>query len=194
METNRARTGGVNAAPVAERYSRTARTLHWTIAALLAVQFATAVLMPHIGRNTPLTTTIDMHFSFGVIILALMAVRFAQRLARPVPLELPNSPEWERFLARATHLAFYFILLIGPWLGWASASAHNLPVSLFGIVPLPALAPPKARWALTAGDVHTYAMWTLGCLIALHAAAALFHHWVRRDRVLESMVPGLRPR
>lgn len=69
------------------------------------------------------------------------------------------------------HRAFYFILLVGPFLGWASASAHRLAVSLFGINPLPAIAAPKARWALAAGDVHIYMMWTLAVLIALHAAA-----------------------
>ncbi|MBK4738778.1 hypothetical protein [Noviherbaspirillum pedocola] len=56
--------------------------------------------------------------------------------------------------ARLTHRLFYFILLVGPFPGWASASAHWLPVSLFGIIPLPALAAPRARWALQAGDVH----------------------------------------
>jgi cytochrome b561 len=81
------------------------------------------------------------------------------------------------------------VLLVVPFLGWASASAHNLPVTLFGL-PLPALAPPKARWALTAGDVHTYAMWALLALLALHAAAALHHHFVLRDRVLQRMLPG----
>jgi cytochrome b561 len=177
--------------PIPARYSRRARTLHWLMAALLAIQFVTAVLLPHIGRDAQLTTTINAHFSFGVIILVVAAVRFVQRLLNPVALEAALSPRWERFLARTTHLTFYVILLIGPFLGWASASAHNLPVSLFGVIPLPALAAPKAGWAMTAGDIHTYANWTLLGLIALHVAAALFHYFVRRDGVLQSMLPGL---
>jgi cytochrome b561 len=173
------------------RYSRSARTLHWLIVALLAIQYITAVLLPHIGRNTPMSTTINLHFSFGVIIVVVMAVRLVQRLRHPVPLDSTYSPGWERALARVVHLAFYALVLIVPFLGWASASAHNLPVSLFGAIPLPALAAPKTRWALTAGDIHTYAMWTMLGLIAFHAAAALFHYYVRRDRVLQSMLPRL---
>jgi cytochrome b561 len=176
----------------AARYSRSARNLHWSIVALLAIQYITAVLMPHIGRNTPMSTTINLHFSFGVIIVVVMAVRLVHRLRHPVPLDVTYSPGWERGLARFVHLAFYALVLIAPFLGWASASAHNLPVSLFGAMPLPALAPPKARWALTSGDIHTYAMWTMLGLIAFHAAAALFHFYVRRDRVLQSMLPRLR--
>jgi cytochrome b561 len=175
--------------PIPRRYSKPAQVLHWLIAALLTIQFVTAFLLPHIGSKTPLTTLISLHFSFGVLVLGVTAVRFVHRLLRPVPLEAAGTPAWERLLARTVHRAFYLILLVGPFLGWASASAHNLPVSLFGI-PLPALAAPKARWALTAGDIHTYAMWTFLGLITLHAAAALFHYWVRRDSVMQSMLPG----
>ena len=46
-------------------YTGTAKALHWLIVALLIAQFAPAWTMPHIGRNTPLTTVINLHFSFG---------------------------------------------------------------------------------------------------------------------------------
>lgn len=179
-------------AATAPRYGKTARTLHWTIVGLLTAQYITAVLLPHIGRNTPMTTMINLHFSIGVIIVGVMLVRLMQRWRDPVPLDAAHAPPWELKLARGTHLAFYFVLLLVPFLGWASASAHNLPVSLFGVIPLPALAPPKARWALTAGDIHTWIMWGLLGLVALHVVAALFHYYVRKDRVLQSMLPGLR--
>ena len=67
--------------------------------------------MPHIGRNTPMSTTINLHFSFGVIIVAVMAVRFVQRLRHPVPIDAAYSPARERAAARTLHLAFYFLVL-----------------------------------------------------------------------------------
>lgn len=166
-----------------------ARLLHWLIVLLVLTQFVIAILMPDVGPNTVPGTLINLHFSFGVLILVVMAVRFLFRLLYPVPLDMPGSPLWERCAARATHLAFYFILLVGPFLGWASASAHKLPVDVFGIFLLPDVAPEKARWALTAGDVHSYMMWALLALIALHVAAALYHHFLRRDGVLRRMLP-----
>ena len=171
-------------------YSATAKSLHWLVVVLVLAQFVIAWLMPGIKRDMPANTLVNLHFSFGVLILVVMAIRLVHRLLHPVPLFMPQSPAWERCAAYATHVAFYWILLIGPELGWASASAHGLPVSVFGIVTLPAIAAPKARWALTAGDIHTYMMWALLCLIALHAAAALFHHFVRHDDVLRRMLPG----
>jgi cytochrome b561 len=100
------------------------------------------------------------------------------------------APTWESAVAEATHRLIYAILLIGPFLGWAAASAHAVPVRLLGAVELPALASRKAPWALLAGDVHGWAMWTLLALLGVHAAAALYHHVVRRDDVLRRMLPG----
>jgi cytochrome b561 len=175
---------------VAPSYSGTAKTLHWLIVALVLTQFVVSWFMPHIGRNTVPGTLINLHFSLGVLILVVMAVRFLHRLSHSAPPAMPNAPGWERRLAQAIHALFYAILLIVPLLGWASASAHDLPVTFFGLFTLPALAPPKARWALTAGDIHTYAMWTLLGIIALHAAAALYHFFVRRDGVMQRMLPA----
>ena len=172
------------------RYGSTAKWLHWLIVILVMVQFGIAILMPDVGPHTVAGRLINLHFSFGVLILVLMAVRFGNRLLHPVPLDMPSSPAWERRAAYMTQLAFYFILLVGPFLGWASASAHKLSVDVFGFITLPAIAAPRAHWALTAGDIHAYMMWTLAALIALHVAAALYHHYLLHDGVLRRMLPA----
>lgn len=174
----------------ARAYTPTAKALHWTIVLLVTIQFVSALAMPDIGPHTQPDTWISLHFSIGVLILAVMAARLVHRLNYPVPLEASQALAWERFVALLTHRLFYLILLAGPLLGWASASAHRLTVSLFGLVTLPAIAAPKARWALTAGDVHATAMWAFLALVALHAAAALYHHVVRGDGTLRRMLPA----
>jgi cytochrome b561 len=54
-------------------YSSMAKLLHWAIVVLLIVQFTVAWTMPHIGRNTRPDTLINLHLSFGVLILAGLA-------------------------------------------------------------------------------------------------------------------------
>jgi cytochrome b561 len=174
-------------------YTPAAKGLHWLTVLLLTVQFTTAYLLPHIGRNTPPSDVIDLHLSLGVVIMAVMAARLVSRLLSPPVAEAADARPAERLLAKLTHALFYLILLIGPVLGWASASAHRLPVSLFGLIPLPALAAPGAGWANAAGDIHGTAMWVLLGLIGLHVAGALYHHLLRRDGTLLRMLPGQRP-
>ena len=58
-------------------YTSTAKALHWLILALLIVQFILAWVMPDIRRDTPVTTLISLHFSFGVLILFVTVVRLA---------------------------------------------------------------------------------------------------------------------
>jgi len=181
----------MHANPTPDSYSPVAKGLHWLIVLLLIIQFVTAFLLPHIGRNTPMSAVIGLHFSFGVLVFIVMAIRFVHRLMHPVALEAHDVPAWERFLARTTHRVFYLILLVGPLLGWASASAHRLPVTPFGIATLPAIAAPGAHWANTAGDIHATVMWLLLWLVGLHVAAALFHHVVRRDGTLRRMLPAM---
>lgn len=173
-------------------YGPAARSLHWLVALAVLAQFAVAVAMPEIGRKTVASPLIDLHFSLGTVISLLMAIRLIQRLRHPVALASTDSPAWENAVARATHLAFYVLLLAGPVLGWASASAHSLKVNVFGLVTLPDIAAPKAAWALKAGDLHSLSMWVLLALIALHAGVSLFHHFVRHDSVLRRMWPGPR--
>lgn len=184
MSTGTPASDRVAAAPT---YDAAGKAFHWTVVALVACQFVTALLLPDIELDTPLDTTINLHFNFGLVILFVMAARLVHRWMRPVSVAPGDSPGWERTLALATHRLFYAILLVGPFLGWAAASARNVPVRLFGVLSLPALAPRNAGWGLLAGDIHGYAMWTLLALIGMHAGAALYHHFVRHDNVLRRM-------
>jgi cytochrome b561 len=48
----------------------------------------------------------------------------------------------------------------------------------------------EARIGFLAGDVHVVLSYVLLGLIGLHVAAALYHYFVRRDRVLQRMLAG----
>jgi cytochrome b561 len=172
----------------ATAYNGAGKAFHWTVVALVACQFITALLLPHIKLDTPLGTAINMHFNLGLAILVIMATRLVHRRVHPLREAPGQASDWERTLATAMHRLFYAILLIGPFLGWAAASAHSVSVKLLGVLALPALAPRKAQWGFEAGDIHGYAMWTLLALVGLHAAAALYHHFVWHDEVLRRML------
>ncbi len=171
-------------------YTGTAKLLHWLILALLIGQFIFAWTMPHIRRDTPVTTLISLHFTFGMIILAVAVVRLGWRATQGELAPESGLPLWQVQSARVVHWLLYLLLFVIPILGWINASWRGMPIVMFG-VELPALVAKRAAgWGWT-GDVHgLLANYLLLALVGLHVAAALYHYFVRRDRVLQRMLPG----
>jgi cytochrome b561 len=173
-------------------YTGTAKTLHWLIVALLIAQFIFAWTMPHIGRNTPVTTLISLHFTIGILILAVAIVRLAWRATHGEPAPDDGLPPWQRLSARLVHWALYALLFVIPLLGWMDASRRGMPVVMFGWELPKLLAQGAPGWGWT-GDVHgLLANYAVLALVALHVTAALYHQFVRHDGVLNRMLPGAR--
>lgn len=174
------------------RYTRTAIVLHWLVLVLLVAQYAIGWTMPHIGRNTPVSTLISLHFSIGVVILGLIVVRLIWRIIHGEPAAEAGIPPWQVHSARVIHWLLYLLLLVVPLLGWVNASYRGMPIMLFGLVPVPQLVGVHAAgWGWT-GDIHTLvAEFGILPLVGLHVAAALYHYFIRRDRVLQRMLPGV---
>ena len=179
-------------ATVNSGYTGTAKALHWIILVLLIAQFIVAWLMPHIGRNTPVTTVISLHFTFGIVILAVAIVRLIWRATHGEPAPLDGIPPWQMASARIVHWALYLLLFVIPLLGWMDASRRGMPVVMFGLELPKLLATRAPGWGWT-GDVHMWlAYYGMLTLIGLHAAAALYHYFVRKDGVLQRMLPANR--
>lgn len=171
-------------------YTGTAKALHWLIVVLLIAQFTFAWTMPHIGRNTPVTTLISLHFTFGVIILAVAVVRLIWRMTHGEPAPLAGIPPWQVNSARVVEWLLYLLLFVIPVLGLINANWRGMPVVMFGLE-MPHLIGVRAPgWDWT-GDVHgLLANYVLLALVGLHVLAALYHYVVRRDGVLQRMLPG----
>lgn len=166
-----------------ERYGLVARVLHWLIVALVAAQFVLGWTMPDVHRDTQPVDLIAWHLATGAALIAAMAVRVAWRLThRPPPTALPPLMDT---VSRVTHFLLYAALIAVPVLGWANASSRGWAIKLFGALQLPALAPTGSTIGHAMGDVHSALAWVLLALIGMHIGAALFHRFVRKDKVLQ---------
>ena len=171
-------------------YDRVAKSLHWLIVALLIAQYIFAWTMPHIGRTVPKSILIDCHLWFGVAILLVAVVRLIWRIMHGEPVPEDGLPPWQVASARIMHWLLYVLLFVVPILGWINASWRNMPVTVFNLIELPKLIGTRAPgWSWT-GDTHVLiAEYGLLVLAGLHIAAALYHYFVRRDGVLQRMLP-----
>jgi cytochrome b561 len=178
--------------PPPSEYGALAKSFHWLIVILLAAQFAIGWSMPHIGPRTQPETLINLHFSTGALIMIAVLARLAWRLTHPVPLLVDDARPWQQRLAVATHVILYALLLIIPVLGWMSASGRGFTVSLYGLLDLPPILPTKHPWTSPLGDIHNLlSNYVLLGFVGLHVVAALYHHFLLRDRTLVRMLPRL---
>jgi cytochrome b561 len=171
-------------------YSAPAKFFHWLTVILLVIQYSIGWLMPDIGRNTQPLGLISWHLSIGALIVLLVMIRLLWRwIHGPTAQAQIVSPRLHR-VAQGTHLLLYFLLLAFPLMGWANASSRGWPVSLFGVLPLPTLSSKGSRLGHTLGDMHQLLVWVLIAVIALHVAAALYHHLILKDDTLRRTLPG----
>jgi cytochrome b561 len=172
---------------VGDHYTRTAITLHWVIAALIACGFGLGWTMTHLTASPLRLLLINWHKSVGISVLCLATLRTGWRLRNPPP-PLVRMPAWQRLAARSSHAALYLLLFALPLAGWASSNAAGHPVVYFGVVHLPALVPKDAHLAKSFGIAHSALGIFLLLLIVVHIVAALKHHFIERDATLEQML------
>ncbi len=96
--------------------------------------------------------------------------------------------------ARFTHHAMYVLLFTVPLFGWAGTSAFGAPIKVFDLFELPPLLDKNREFAELLLPTHMILALTLVAFVLLHTAAALHHHFIRKDATLRRMLPMVRPR
>ena len=177
-----------------QRYSTLAIALHWLLALALLGMFIVGSYMADLPFSPQRLQLYNWHKWAGVTILALSVFRLVWRLTHRPP-ELPESveaamPSWQLKAYHATHVALYALFFIVPLVGWAYSSAAGFPVVLFGVLPLPDFVPASKELAALIKPWHEITAIALAALAALHIAAALKHHFIDKDGLLQRMLPG----
>jgi cytochrome b561 len=175
--------------PRGRTYTPAARRLHWLTVALIGVQAALGWVMPDAHRHVPPDWLNVLHMTLGFALLGVILARVVLRIFVRAPRPEPGTPGWTATVAGFMHLGLYELVILIVLTGWATATAHGWPISLFALVPLPRFLPDW--WALhDFGNEHAVMVWILIAAVAVHAAAALWHHFVLRDRTLRRMLGG----
>lgn len=130
----------------------------------------------------------SLHKTLGLIVFALIVARIIYRIANPPPAMPGAMNGFTRGLAHASHWLLYLTLFGMPISGYIAASSSSHPISVFGLFDFPKLPIPKDV-GKQAAELHAFAQWILLALIALHIAGTVWHLAVRRDGILDRMLP-----
>jgi len=167
------------------------KALHWLIFLLvLGIYGLTYVVDLYPRGDSGRVAIWGLHISFGLVLLALVVLRIIERLRFGAP-ALPSSMNrLEALLAHGAHVVLYALLLAIPFLGVTLVWLRGDTLSFFGLFSFPAFLAPNRELAALVKEIHSLCANGILIVAGLHAAAALWHHFVRHDDVLRRMLPG----
>ena len=183
-------------------YGSVAKWLHWLTALLILVAYILVLYLEYVlhGEGPMRSPIIRLHKAIGASILVFIVLRIWWRAINPNP-KLPESmPKWQVTASHVSHFSLYALLVAMPISGYLG---NGSGVS-FGIFAIPGFAKTAiGAWTLDLLGL-TFEQWevpfdyfhykivgpfVLWVIIAAHAGAAIYHHYVEKDDVLKRMLP-----
>ncbi len=184
-------------------YTPTARRLHWLVAFLFLAQFPIGLYMTYRGyemmgvndKGEPVKgvwdgitdTLYSSHKTIGLLILLLVVWRLAYRLMNGAPRPDASVPPALTGLSHLVHWLIYALLIAVPIGGYLGIS-YGEYLNVFGVT-LPAVSEKDSKFSEQIFEYHEAGAFTLFILVIVHFAAALYHKFGRKDRVVERMLP-----
>jgi cytochrome b561 len=173
------------------RYKTLSISLHWLTLILMVAIYAAIQLHESLPRGHSLRRAAeDWHIYLGFILLPIVLYRMFVILRSEIPAISPPPPNWQMLVTKLMKIYLYVLMIGAPLLGWLllSAEGHDIKVIF---IPLPAIAPASEGLAEFAGEAHELLGESGYIFIAVHALAALYHHYVVKDNTLKRMLPRM---
>lgn len=172
-----------------DHYPATSKWLHWLVAVCVLATAPVAIAMTRVDKGPTQDMLYNFHKSLGVLILVLMILRLINRLAAGAPIADPGIEPWQKTVSSVVHGSLYALLLAMPVVGYIANSAFGAATPLFGLFELPAVVGKDEALAAQLFTIHRWVGWVVVALVLTHVSAALYHYIIRRDNVLQRMLP-----
>lgn len=173
-----------------ENWGGLARFLHWLFFLLIVGAWFAVEMHEDFPRGSAERAQwMNLHKALGVTVFFLIWVRLGWRLSGEPPVPVPG-PRWQQRSSAVVHGLLYLLLIAMPLSGLLMSQFGGREVSWFGLFSIPPFLAPDKELAGQIKELHEDVLWpALLGLVVLHAAAALWHHFVRKDDTLKRMLP-----
>lgn len=169
------------------KYGAIPVTIHWLSAILILAMLGSGFTAASETDSAAKAAILAVHVSIGLAVLLLTLFRlFWWWRVDTKPRPVAGDPAWQTFSAKAIHVLFYFVILgmVASGIGMVAASGASDVIfgGRDGALPDFSEFLPRAPHGLGARLVLA--------LLVLHAGAALYHHFIKRDGLLWRMWYG----
>ena len=165
-------------------------TIHWVMAVVLIGMFFVGNYMVDLDYYDTLYHTLpSWHKSVGILIAGVFFFRLAWNFSqsRPGPANAATS-RISHLAAVSAHLALYGLVASLIISGYLISTAKGAGIEVFEWFSVPALLSDDAQRGELAGDLHEIFGLVFIGLVALHALASLYHHFILKDNTLKRML------
>ena len=174
-----------------DSYGLVPQALHWAVVVLVILAWILGTFDDAFPKGPARAAALFMHISAGLAVIVFVAMRLLWRIGDPPPRpEKTPLGAWMDRAGQLAHYALYALLIAVPVAGIVVQFARGDALPLFGLSDIPSPWLANRAFARSAKEVHEVLANALVILAGLHAAAALVHHWIFRDRTLVRMLPG----
>ncbi len=169
------------------KYSLAMRLLHWLVVLAVLIAVVAIEVLDVFPKGSATRAAVFMvHQTAGLSVLALMVLRLFARWGTQAPPPIPGSRLVQR-AAQLTHGALYLLMVGMPILGVLALAWDGKPLQPFGLTFALPLAQDKPLAHLSK-EVHESGATLVYIVVGLHAAAALWHEFILKDRLLRRMI------
>jgi len=162
--------------------------LHWSMAlALISMYFVGDYMVELDYYDTWYHKAPALHKATGVTLASLLIFRFIWNAVQAKPASF-ESKKLLITAAKLGHWALYLFIVLLAISGFLISTAKGKGIDVFGLFELPALLPDDKDRGELAGKVHALVGTVFISMVALHAVAALIHHFIIKDRTLKRML------
>ncbi|WP_421782030.1 cytochrome b [Kiloniella litopenaei] len=164
-------------------YGFVAVTIHWLSAFLILALIGTGFKAADTLDPVVKARILSAHVPIGITIFLLTLARIGWWCFDTKPEALGNTPKWQEKLAKGIHFLLYLIMLGMGISGLGMFVLSGAGVVIFGgtgeALPDFTLYPPRVP--------HGIGARLMAILFILHAGAALYHHFIKRDATIRRM-------
>lgn len=161
--------------------------LHWIIFLLFLAALTGIEYREFVPSGDPMRRILRIiHLYTGQLILVFSFVRVMIRLRYPVP-PAKNVAPWMAWSALTVHALLYLAMFAQPISGVLFMQAGGKEVTFYGLV-WPHLIAENVDVHFQIKEIHQFIGNAIYFLILMHAAGALWHHFVLKDDSLRQML------
>ncbi len=169
-------------------YGKVTIIIHWLMVVMVIALLTVGFVMGEMDKGAERTAIIQLHKASGFILLLLALFRWYWTLSGQNPKPVDGLTKAEISISHATKWTLLLLLLAMPMSGVLMSMFFGHGINLYGLFEIPSFLPENEDIGEAFEEIHEVLAFVLMAVFALHALAALKHHFISKDDTLKRML------